>query len=182
MGVELNIDISMIEWSKRWARTEHRWAHRVKKFGRQMVSIGDVFSIPLRSKGYGFGRIIYIAGKWKLAEFFADFREKSEYSNGIIKSGRVMPVYNIVTLAIEKGDWPIVARDEEFEPSDLADLVFYKGLPESRCYITALGQPVVGDSKRAVGDATSAMPQFAEFISERLWEALQARSLIRGDS
>lgn len=34
------------------------------------LSVGDIFAVPLRGRGYGFGRLLYMEGKWRLAEFF----------------------------------------------------------------------------------------------------------------
>lgn len=39
-----------------------------------MLSVGDVFAIPLRSQGFGFGGIIYIDGKWGLADFLISLK------------------------------------------------------------------------------------------------------------
>lgn len=142
------------------------------------VAVGDVFAIPLRGCGYGFGRIIHVDGKWRLAEFFAWFSEEAQYGENVVAAGRVMPVYNIVPMAIEKGDWPVVMRDADFVPSDLARLVFYKGMPGSRVYVDVGGQVVDAEDRRRTDDSTSSMPQFSEFISDRLWNALNERSLV----
>lgn len=134
-----------------------------------MLSVGDVFAIPLRSQGFGFGRMIYIDGKWRLAEFFNKFKSDAVYTGDIVDSGRIVPVHNIVTLAIESSEWPVIRRDPDFVAKDVDSLVFYKGLRGSRSFLKVNGDYLPCTEDKAPPSASS-MPQFAEYVSDMLWE------------
>ena len=145
------------------------------KTSRQ-VKPGDVFAVPLRGKGYGFGRMLYQKGRWKLAEFFAFFSKEPAFSEQVLQAGRVLPVHNIVTLPIESGDWPVVQHRAPVE-ADLGSLRFYRGLRGSRSYVSLDGTSGPLDEE-LVWDMASSMPQFPEYVSEQLWERLQEQGLI----
>ncbi|QEE26337.1 hypothetical protein CS053_05780 [Rhodanobacter glycinis] len=102
----------------------------IRSSRQQPLKAGDVFVVPLRARGYGFGRLLYLDGRWRLAEFFACFRKTPEFSNDILEAHRAMPVHNIVTLPIESGDWPVVARNTDVSSIDLESLKFYRGSRE----------------------------------------------------
>lgn len=137
---------------------------------------GDMFAIPLRGRGFGFGRILYQQGRWKLAEFFSCFDSEPAFSEEILHADRAMPVHNIVTLPIESGDWPIIKRDVPVPP-DLANLRFYRGLKGARGYVGIDGSsgPL---AEVEVESMASSMPQFPEYISDLLWERLQQRRIV----
>ncbi|MGV1110030.1 Imm26 family immunity protein [Xanthomonas translucens] len=141
----------------------------VIKRGKSLLSVGDVFAIPLRGRGYGFGRIIYMDGKWRLAEFFNNFKGDFTYTDDIVESGRILPVHNIVTLAIESGEWPVIRREPDFVAKDIDNLLFYKGLRGSRSFLRVNGDSASYTEENAPPSASS-MPQFAEYISDLLWE------------
>lgn len=143
---------------------------------RTQVKPGDVFAIPLRGKGYGFGRLLYQKGRWKLAEFFGFFSKEPTFTEEILQAGRALPVHNIVTLPIESGDWPVLQHCAPSE-ADLDGLRFYRGLKGSRSYVGLDGTSGPLDEE-LVQDMASSMPQFPEFVSERLWERLQEQGLV----
>lgn len=139
---------------------------------RQPPKAGDVFAIPLRGCGYGFGRLLYLQGRWKLAEFFAHFSRTPDFSDDILDAPRAMPVHNIVTLPIESGDWPVVNRGTDVSSIDLDSLKFYRGLKGARSSVTLAG---VSEAipEQAVSGIASSMPQFPEYISDVLLEKLE---------
>lgn len=152
---------------------------RVTKNGssrRQAPRAGDVFAIPLRARGYGFGRLLYLDGRWRLAEFFACFRKTPEFSNDILEAHRAMPVHNIVTLPIESGDWPVVARNTDVSSIDLESLKFYRGLKGARSSVELNGTSEA-ITEQAAASMASSMPQFPEYISDVLFEKLDELSI-----
>ncbi|EBZ2863161.1 hypothetical protein D9P64_23045 [Salmonella enterica subsp. enterica serovar Kibi] len=63
-----------------------------KRNKKQTCAVGDVFSIPLPSGGYGFGRIIYLDNvKWNVSAVFSYYSNNKIYSPGIIHSKELMP-------------------------------------------------------------------------------------------
>ncbi|CAN3703081.1 hypothetical protein MMX123_03119 [Microbacterium sp. MM2322] len=137
------------------------------------LRVGDVFAVPMNGCGYGFGRMLFIDGKWRLAEFFAAFRAAAEYDNSIPSAGRVMAVYNIVPLRIEDGTWPIVHREPDFVPAGLGELVFHRGLASDRTFIRLNGEHVDTVTADRTPSAPT-MPQFAEYITDELKRRLCA--------
>ncbi|EBZ5190317.1 hypothetical protein ECA49_23515 [Salmonella enterica subsp. enterica serovar Wangata] len=63
-----------------------------KRNKKQTCAVGDIFSIPLPSGGYGFGRIIYLDNvKWNVSAVFSYYSNNKIYSPGIIHSKELMP-------------------------------------------------------------------------------------------
>ncbi|MGD3046644.1 Imm26 family immunity protein [Xanthomonas oryzae] len=145
------------------------------------LSVGDIFAVPLRGRGYGFGRLLYMEGKWRLAEFFSVFKSSHAYSDSIVESGRLIPVHNIMTFAIEAGDWPLIGHNPGFFFNDIDDLIFYKGLKDSRQFFKKNGELLSPDEAKALPSASS-MPQSAEYISDLLWDKLVAEGRVELDS
>jgi len=146
------------------------------------IFAGDVFAVPLRGILYGFGRLLYMKDKWRLAEFFAHFDEAPVYKADIVESGRIMPVHNIVTLPIESGDWPIVKRDPLFICHDIERLTFYRGLKGSRSSVSPLSNISSPLPESEVPKMASSMPQFPEYISDLLWEKFEQQSTQRNSN
>ncbi|MDF2994313.1 MAG: hypothetical protein K0S37_4827 [Microbacterium sp.] len=143
------------------------------KTSQGSVRVGDVFAVPVDGCGYGFGRMLFIEGKWRLAEFFAGSRTAAEYDSSIPSSGRVMAVHNIVPLRIEDGTWPIVHREPDFVPPGLDELVFHRGLAGDRTFIWLNGERVDAVAANRTPSAPT-MPQFAEYIADELKRRLCA--------
>lgn len=40
------------------------------KTSQGSVRVGDVFAVPVDGCGYGFGRMLFIEGKWRLAPHY----------------------------------------------------------------------------------------------------------------
>jgi len=141
-----------------------------KKF---KVEVGDVFAVPLPKGGYGVGRIIHISDRWRLAQFFDLKLDEPGLLDSVADYEEVMPVHNIVTLRIEDGSWPVLQKGVTDALPDLRSLVFYKGLPARRTYVNLCGEAVPECHGRS---GASSMPQFAEYITEVLEEALEGRA------
>lgn len=104
-----------------------------------------------------------------VGRFFDKSKDDAECANDIVDSGYIVPVHNVVTLAIESGEWSVIRRDPEFVAKDIDDLVFYKGLRGSRSFLQVNGDSLPYTEGGAPPSASS-MPQFAEYISGVLWE------------
>jgi len=136
---------------------------------KSKVAVGEVFAIPLPSGGYEVGRLIHISDWWRLAQFFALRLDAPELQASLLDFGDVMPVHNIVTLRIEKGVWPVLKRGVLDALPDPDSLIFYRGLPAQRTYLKLNGEIVPACPSQG---CSSSMPQFAEYVAERLDESL----------
>lgn len=142
---------------------------------KKQVKPRDVFAIPFGGRGYGFGRLLYQKGRWKLAEFFAFFSKEPAFSEEMLQAGGTLPVHNIITLPIESADWPVIHHYPPVEVG-LDGLRFYRGLKGAPSYVSPDGTSGPLDEE-LVQDMASSMPQFPEYVSERLWERLQEQGL-----
>jgi len=133
------------------------------------VAVGDVFAIPLVGGGFGVGRIVHIADRWRLAQFFRVRLNKPVFFEELIHLPDVMPVHNVVTSLIEDGSWPVMQRRSLDGLPDLDSLVFYRGLADSRSYVSLKNEAVEGSPEWSA----STMPQFAEFIASQLDNSLR---------
>lgn len=66
---------------------------------RKGIEAGDVFSLPLPSGGYGFGRVMNAHGGADIAEFFRYRSSDDVYSDGSLHSGRLFSPIGIQTPA-----------------------------------------------------------------------------------
>lgn len=133
------------------------------------IEVGDVFAVPLPRGGYGVGRLVHLSERWRLAEFFALRLESPSCPDLIPEIDRAMPVHNVVTLRIEEGAWPMLARGVIDDLPALDSMVFYRGLPAKRTYVKLNGE---GVPECPQGECSSTMPQFAEYVAEQLDERL----------
>ncbi|AKK65964.1 hypothetical protein BXOR1_13495 [Xanthomonas oryzae pv. oryzicola] len=86
-----------------------------------------------------------------------------------------------MTFAIEAGDWPLIGHNPGFFFNDIDDLIFYKGLKDSRQFFKKNGELLSPDEAKALPSASS-MPQSAEYISDLLWDKLVAEGRVELDS
>ncbi len=91
-----------------------------------------------------------------------------------------MPVHNIVTLPIESGDWPVVARNTDVSSIDLESLKFYRGLKGARSSVELNGTSEA-ITEQAAANMASSMPQFPEYISDVLFEKLDELGITNAD-
>lgn len=61
----------------------------------------------------------------EIGRIFSVFKSSHAYSDSIVESGRLIPVHNIMTFAIEAGDWPLIGHNPGFFFNDIDDLIFF---------------------------------------------------------
>ncbi|EEG3117877.1 hypothetical protein IIL26_004298 [Salmonella enterica subsp. enterica serovar Kingston] len=102
-----------------------------KRNKKQTCAVGDVFSIPLPSGGYGFGRIIYLDNvKWNVSAVFSYYSNNKIYSPGIIHSKELMPpVLMMPSVFFYNWRYTIIHHDHNFIYPQLDDLCYVSGSP-----------------------------------------------------
>ncbi|MDB0566533.1 Imm26 family immunity protein [Ralstonia solanacearum] len=101
------------------------------------VKPGDVFVFALGNGKYGVGRIISTVSLGHVAEFFdqvvvdpnVSAAEVCEWKR--LKRPVILDSYSLFDRKTE-GDWRIVARQENFEPSAISDVFFTYGDGDGR--------------------------------------------------
>lgn len=99
-------------------------------FQRELKGIeaGDIFAIPLRIGGYGFGRVVNAHPGASLAEFFRFWADAPAYAKEIADSGRLFPPtgFSVSDIAHRnrKRPWRVIHKDPHYYPADLYDLKF----------------------------------------------------------
>ncbi|ECZ0083351.1 hypothetical protein F7767_11430 [Salmonella enterica subsp. enterica serovar Infantis] len=101
-----------------------------KKKKTQVCEVGDIFTIPLFSGGYGFGRIIYMDERnWGVGEIFSFFSEYKKYTPEIELSGHLM--YPRIILKNHFSNWvyTIIHKDKNYICPYLDELRYVSGSP-----------------------------------------------------
>lgn len=102
-----------------------------KRPKRQTYKAGDVFSIPLRSGLFAFGRIMTIGEKFgTLVEIFKETSPTAVATPRILESSRLFhPVYLNGLRAFRDLAYRIISSDPNYSPSDYESLKFRVGTP-----------------------------------------------------
>jgi hypothetical protein len=98
---------------------------------RQDYAVGDIFTIPLTTGGYAFGRYVYDRPKeGGLIEIYRELRDAPVLDEGVLASGLLGPPQWVSPAVIlESGEFPILRKDPGYEPKGLDELEFLGGPP-----------------------------------------------------
>jgi len=149
---------------------------------RRGIDAGDVFSLPLPSGGYGFGRVMNVHDGADIAEFFRYRSFESTYSDDILRAGRLFSPIGIMITAIawrnRERPWRVVRKDPVYYPDDLYEIPFLSasGTGGGLEYYTlndirkVLGS--VSPEEEKNGTVCSIMPQNPGWIARTVEERL----------
>ena len=102
----------------------------IKKKKTQLCEAGDIFTIPLFSGGYGFGRIIYMdERKWGVSEIFSFFSKYRKYTPRIEQSEHLTPPKIILKNHFSNWTYSIIHKNKNYTCPYLDDLQYVFGSP-----------------------------------------------------
>lgn len=174
------------------AVTQQRAENGENWFQREFKGIeaGDIFSLPLQTNGYAFGRVMNAHDGAQIAEFFRHWQPDNAYSEAIPDSGRLFSPIGIMITQISyrnrKRPWQVIHKDPEYYPDDLYEIPFLSASGpnyEFRYYTLNNIRKELGPvtkKEAEEGKVCEIMPQHPGWITNFVEKLLKAQGLLGG--